>query len=197
MVDLIVAAYDRLQISSDLRFTRTRMIPSWFQRGTKDFPALRGKAAQIAALAAPLSEVAATILDTSVQHEAWMLLGLRNLAECERILGRVVRDPWRLAPPDQRVFQQAVIDFVDCNVALRSHLLGHVHAGNPVLFFHMAIKFHYVLHVAARSAHESPRMSWCYSGESFMMLVRNLVAASCRGTAECAVPSKVTQKGMT
>ena len=87
MVDLIVAAYDRLQISSDLRFTRTRMIPLWFQRGTKDFPALRGKAAQVAALAAPLSEVAATILDTSVQHEAWMLLGLRNLAECERILG--------------------------------------------------------------------------------------------------------------
>ena len=60
--------------------------------------------------------------------------------------------------------------------------------------FHMTIKFHYLLHIADRSRFENPRMSWCYSGESLMMHIRDLVASSCRGLHDTLVANKVMKK---
>ena len=159
--DLLFAAYDRLGVEGHNRFPRNRFALSWFRRGSRDFPQLRGKAVHVKHLVEPLLEVASDILGGAVtESETWMLLGLRMLVTAEGVLDANRRDPWRLPAGDANAFGTAVKNFVDLNVALHAHFQTNVVAGTAVLLFHMTIKFHYLLHNAARAAFENTRMSW-------------------------------------
>ena len=192
---LLKAAYDRLGVEGHNRFPDARFVLSWFRRGTGEFPQLRGKAVHVKHLVEPLLEVAGDILKEGVtQTETWMLLGLRMLVTAERVLDKNRLDPWRLSVADANSFATSLKHFVDLSVALRSHFNTHLLNGGAVLLFHFTIKFHYLLHNAARASYENPRLSWCYSGESLMHLLRNLVASSSRGVEAIWVGNKVMQK---
>ena len=144
-------------------------------------------------LAGALFDVASEIMDGSVERDTWMMLGLKMLIQAEDILDMNRRDPWRLPTRDATVLTNALSNFVDLNVALRAHFLDHIVGGKLVLLFHMTVKFHYLLHIAHRREFENHRMSWCYSGESLMAVLRELVVSWCKGVDPAYVANKIMQ----
>ena len=193
--ELLIVAYERLGVCTDHRFPRSRFTLTWWRKGRRNFPQLRGKAIHIKYLVEPLLDVAHEIMGgDATECETWMLLGLRMLVAAEKVLDGNRRDPWRLSVADANSFSTALTNFVNLNVALRSHFLTNTVGERPALLFHMTIKFHYLLHNADRARFENPRMSWCYAGESMMHVLRNLVASSSRGVEPVRVGNKVMLK---
>ena len=97
-------------------------------------------------------------------------------------------------PGREKRFGGLLEDFVAVNVALRNYFNTQVVDGRPVLLFHHTIKYHYLLHVAERASHENVRLSWCYSGETLMRVVRDLIFSSCRGVPQRVVANKAMRE---
>ena len=74
-------------------------------------------------------------------------------------------------------------------------LAWHFHAqGKP--FCNYTIKNHYLCHLGLIAADTgiSPRLAFCYQGEDFMSLIKNLAGASSRGMASSKLMNKVMAK---
>ena len=78
---------------------------------------------------------------------------------------------------------------------LLSKLAWHFHnAGKP--FCNFTIKNHYLCHIGLHACKTgiSPRLAFCFQGEDFMSLVKNLAKASGRGISSSKMINKIVQR---
>ena len=120
--------------------------------------------------------------------------GLRRLADAEAVLNEHRRDPWTFPPGVGAWFKNMIEDFVSVNAALRNHFQAQVVDGEPAFLFHVTANFHDLLHVPERALYENARHGWCYSGETLMRVIRELVFSSCRGVPQHLAPNKAMHK---
>jgi len=154
----------------------------------KQFPYLKGKAAEMKHFAPALLHVCEEALnDDNVQHKR-MILGLKMAMKMDDILDNHVED-YKLPVGPAAEFEKCCWAFVQLNTALGHHF----HAARICLFNHN-IKFHYLLHIGMCAKYLSPRKTWCYGGEAMMKIVKQLVQACQAGCPPPGVVSKVMRK---
>ena len=65
---------------------------------------------------------------------------------------------------------------------------GHGH------MWHQVPKFHFLAHVALHSRIANPRLSWTYTDEAFMGIVKKIVESCVSGTSPTRIVSKLCKK---
>lgn len=146
--------------------------------GGSEFPALKGKAAEVKHLARPLLACCKTYMSSdNVQHKQ-VILGMEMVVKMESALD---------SNPDEYVLPRTVVDEFQ-KAALAFHQLNtslaNFYHPQTIQLFHHTIKMHYLLHISDMATHLHPRLAWCYAGEDLMGIARNIVQSSQRGVAQ-------------
>ena len=161
---------------------------------SKDFPYLKGKAAEIRHVLGGMLKVCKEHLDGANPTHKKIILMLKLAIEMEAILDKHVNE-YKIAPGDAARFKTAADGFVALEVDLRQEFqVLAMPDGKAILLWHFTIKFHYMLHIGSMAAFCNPRNAWCYAGESLMQRVRVLAQSSCRGIAAHKMGEKVLRK---
>jgi hypothetical protein len=170
------------------KYTYDELKVAMFWAGGDNFPSLKGKAAEVKDLTVPLLVAAHKHLDAENDVHKLILKGLEMCTRMEELLERH-KDEYRFPIDARAEFRDAAHAFYQINTSLARHFHPH-----HIVLFHHAIKFHYALHLGLAVDYINPRLSWCYSGEDFMMKVKLIVQACYSGTAPILVPPKVMAK---
>lgn len=159
-----------------------------FQGGGKNFPVLKGKAAEIRGVLPAVTFVFTHHMDrTNTQHKQ-VKLALEAACEMEALLDDH-KDSYTLPPGAADTFAKAANSLVLLQTAL-----GNYFHARGILLFNFTIKSHYLLHLGMLCSHINPRAAWCYSGEDLMAKVKGIVQASTRGANATRIPAKVMEK---
>jgi len=148
---------------------------------------LKGRAAEIRAIAKPLLAVWLRYMDAEDTVHVWVKLALEKSIEVESIL-LSTRGRYVVPKPLDDEFEKAVQSYVALNAALRSHF------GDRLKIFAYTIKGHYMLHLGATARWLHPHLGWCYSGEDFMQKIKKLVRSCCCAVQHFQVGPRVLQK---
>ena len=73
---------------------------------------------------------------------------------------------------------------------LYTSIADHYNSGGKKLW-DITIKSHYLYHAAKAARWTNPRLSWTYSGEDYMQIMKRVGAASVRGTKPPLVGRKM------
>ena len=149
----------------------------------KTSPKLRGKAAQVCALIPCLLDLWTERMDAAnpIHKKVKTLLKLSN--SLETILGQNKEE--LALSSDAPLFKQFAFGMAQ----IHRELCLHFQDQTPCLFPEIP-KIHMLLHVAQQCDQLNPRLTWCYKGEDFMGVHRNL-AKSCATRLE---PPQVCEK---
>ena len=157
-----------------------------FMADDKTFPRLKGKAAEIKAIVPAVLELCSSKMDLMNAQHKLIIMGLTMMTTIETILDESAL-VYKSSDASAKKFEQSCWKFVQINSALASYF----HPRNQVLFHH-TLKHHYMLHLGIAARHINPRLGWCYQGEAFMKVVKQIVSSSQHG----AGPSRVAPKCM-
>ena len=137
----------------------------------KNFPYLKGKAAEIREIGPALLHVFSAFMDRGNAQHRRMHLALRLSCKMEEII-REHKGCFTLGPEAAADLTKAARDFVQLNTALASH-----YNQQGLKIFDVTIKFHYLVHAAHNSRYLSPGLSWCYAGEDMMQYMKKSIRA--------------------
>ena len=151
------------------------------------FPRLKGKAAEVKHLAAPLLGALDLFLSNNEIHQQMKLL-LKLAVRMDEVLDSN-KDLFVLPPADATAFKKAAYGFAQVTTSL-----GHHFHEKGDMLFNFTIKFHYLCHLGDIASYISPRVAWCYKGEDMMQILRKLVQSVARGTPQHLVAHKVIVK---
>ena len=159
---------------------------SMFYHGENDWPALRGRAAEIRAIAKPLLGVWLLHMNESTLHKQ-VKMALQKSIEMESIL-HATRGYNVLPTGAAGDFKEAALHYVALLASLRGHF------GEAQKWFAYTIKFHYLLHLSEHAEYLHPHLGWCYSGEDFMQKVKYMSQAAVKAVAYHRVVTRVLEK---
>ena len=169
------------------RFNDLRVSMYW-NGESGEFPVLKGKAAEVRNLVKPLLVVAHKYLAKTSPTNKIILKQLEMAVRIEMILDTYKND--YVFPTEARAeFKAACFTFAQLNTAL-----GQEFHTKGVFLFHHTIKMHYLCHIGLVAEYMNPRLSWCYSGEDLMHIIKELVQGSYAGTGPLQLPPKVMRK---
>lgn len=154
----------------------------------KDFPKLRGKAAEVKAFGPVLLEMWGQFSSKrDTQHKQIKLLLKKNVKVDQTLASHPTSEYYRLP---EGVHEEFVSD---CFAVAQIHKqLGEWYSKqeNPIRIFNMTAKSHCVLHIALAAEFVHPGLTWCYSGEDFMRVVQVLLQSCVRGNQPFATMNK-------
>ena len=159
----------------------------------KDYPKLRGKAAEVKAFGKVLQEMWNHFMDQrDIQHKKIRFL-LKNNAELDDILAEysVTDGHYRLPEDGYQRFVTACF-----KVAQTTKALNEFYAGQDIRVFNVTSKVHCMLHVALLAKYLHPAMVWCYKGEDYMRVVQTLLQSCVRGNNPFQAMNKATRHYM-
>lgn len=169
-----------------MRFSQIKL--SMFSATENSFPSLRGKAAEIRHLAAPLAHTFRSMCDPANQHHKVICAMLQIAVRLEELLEQN-RDAFRLPAADAQEWGRGCQAFVQMNTQLAHH-----YHSQGLFLFHHTIKFHYMLHLGMLGTEINPRRAWCYAGEDLMHRTKVIVQTCLRGTpGHLVVPKAMTK----
>lgn len=159
-------------------------------RPNSTFPKLKGRAAEVKALGQPLlASWTLRMNEASVTHRQVKLM----LQNCVK-LDHMIDEHRSLNFFPEPVFEE-FMKTCENYLVLYSALAAHYNSAGLKLF-NVVPKHHILWHVCFIAQYLNPRLSWCYSGEDFMLHVRRLGSASLRGTPTWHISRKVIQRWM-
>ena len=158
------------------------------QHPTDGFPCLKGKAAECRSLGRPLLEIWTARYDRTKKFHRIVRLCLEKSIALESLLDEN-KSVYRFTDADAVRFREACWD-----LAALITTLGNEYHPKAIFLFHYTIKTHLMIHAGLEASEISPRVGWCYSGESAMRLVKELMQASCRGSCPALTMSKAMLK---
>ena len=152
------------------------------------FAKLRGRAAEIKKMGAPLLHVWASRMDPeSVPHGQ-----IKMMLQASVKLEEMLEDHAELnkyTPSIHDEFMQACDKFLVLSTAV-----ARFYADEGLKVFDIVPKHHLLWHACHMSQFLNPRRSWCYSGEDYMQHMRKLAQSCLRGTPSWMVSQKMTRK---
>ena len=155
----------------------------------KDYPKLRGKAAEIKGFGAVLLHLWSAKMDKSDgQHKRIRLLLKKNV-EMEQILERSPTSDGYLALPSDGA--TTLVETTATVVQLQKQLGEHYQA-KGIRVFNVTAKSHMLMHLALYAGHVHPKLGWCFQGEDFMRVIQTLLQSCIRGNNPFQSMSKAT-----
>ena len=143
-----------------------------------DFPRLKGRGAEIKAMAHPLVEIWEMWMDDTVDEHAFVYEGLRMSARMENILSANVRCS-RLPPAAAHEFKECAFAFLAVQTAAAQ--IYNTRVPNPLFLFDVTIKSHCLAHVGLECLFMNPRMGWNYTGEHYVSRMKVVASSCCKG----------------
>ena len=143
---------------------------------TASYPKLKGNAAMVKHLGAPLLKVFEELMDRTDRHQRMLRLALEKSVQLEQILDNNTGN--KLPATEAQQFMQVTSDFL----LLLNSIALHYNQTLGLNLFDITIKCHQLLHCALQAQYIHPRLTWNYAGEDYMKHCRRLILACSRGT---------------
>lgn len=158
---------------------------------TKQYPRLKGKAAELRHLGDPLLQVWRKHMNPLAPNHTDVEKALVRSVRAEEILDECSQNIGALPAEAAKELCQTTAEFL----MLFSYLnRQYVSSDPPVLLFSITPKAHMLMHLALSCGHMNPVTTWCYMGEDFQHVMRVLTASSCRGNKPHQAAVKMTAK---
>lgn len=161
------------------------------EQPTKQYPRLKGKAAELRHFGDPLLAVWKKHMNPVDPTHKAVQRGLERSVRAEEILDECSKDIGTMPATAARELCQVVVEFLMVFSFLHKEFLD---SEPPVLLFSVTIKAHMLMHLALQSSHFNPVTGWCYMGEDFQHVMRVLTASSCKGNKPWQAAVKMTAK---
>ena len=158
---------------------------------TKEYPRLKGKAAELRHFGRPLLAVWNKHMTPVDPTQKAVKKALERSVRAEEILDECSRHVG--AMPDDAAKEL-------CSTTAKMLLIlsyldrEYMSAEPPVLLFSITVKAHMLMHLALQCSHMNPVTGWCYMGEDFQHIMRVLTASSCRGNKPHQAAVKMATK---
>ncbi len=162
----------------------------YFNATRDDFPALKGRAAEMRHFPAALSHVFAKHMNAANPMHELVKNGLDICESMERILD-AHKDAYRLPEPDATNFSRYCFAYGQICVRLRRH---YRHQTPPIHLFKFIPKIHLICHIGLYARFLNPRLGWCYGPEAFMKVVKRCVVSCSAGSPAQLVCCKAMSK---
>ena len=162
-----------------------QMKPSMFLR-KKHGGKMRGKAAQIKALVRPLTVLFERHMNPASEVHRKILSMLKANCKMERLMAESATD-LAFTPNDAKAFHQACCQMARLNL----HVWRHFAQEDVPPIFQVTSKMHMLQHLTENSGALNPRMTWCYSQEDFMGVVRHMAQNCAAGTPPLMAGAKL------
>ncbi|CAK9015023.1 Uncharacterized protein SCF082_LOCUS12578 [Durusdinium trenchii] len=162
-----------------------QMKPSVFLR-KKHGGKMRGKAAQIKALARPLTVLFERRMNPASEVHRKILSTLKANCKMERLMAESATD-LAFTPNDAKAFHQACCQMAHLNL----HVWRHFAQEDVPPIFQVTSKMHMLQHLTENSGALNPRMTWCYSQEDFTGAVRHMAQDCAAGTPPLMAGAKL------
>lgn len=159
-----------------------------FRGKSDDFPALKGKAAEIRNLVGVLCKVFGDLCDRANKQHKQVLFCLNAASTLENLLDEF-KEVFRLPAPAASTFEKTSFQFAQVQAALAAH-----YAEQNMCLFHVTLKSHYFLHIALQAKYINPRIGWCYTGEDMMAKAKAIAQSSFFGTSPAKLSPKILEK---
>ena len=160
---------------------------SMYDRGSDQFPLLRGKSAQIRHFGNVLLAVFRYYMDERELTHRLIRQLLQASIEFESILDDN-DSAFKLPLSAANALLKQARRYALCVQGLRNEF------GVRELLFHITPKFHYLLHIAEYSKQINPKLVWCYGAEDFVGKIKGLIGPNQVATRHWKVCSKVCFK---
>ena len=145
MFDQCLAYWDREGVSNHYRNLKLSMFAK-----ENDFPRLKGRGAEIKAMAHPLVEIWERWMDDTLDEHAFVHEGLKMSARMEDILSAHVRCP-RLPPAASNQFKESAFAFLAVQTAA-----AQIYNHRALFLFDVTIKNHCLAHVGLECLFMNP-----------------------------------------
>ncbi|CAK9014998.1 Uncharacterized protein SCF082_LOCUS12567 [Durusdinium trenchii] len=162
-----------------------QMKPSVFLR-KKHGGKMRGKAAQIKALARPLTVLFERRMNPASEVHRKILSMLKANCKMERLMAESATD-LAFTPNDAKAFHQACCQMAHLNL----HVWRHFAQEDVPPIFQVTSKMHMLQHLTENSGALNPRMTWCFSQEDFTGAVRHMAQDCAAGTPPLMAGAKL------
>jgi len=159
-----------------------------FWHGAKEWPQLRGRAAEIRHFGKVLLWIWCKHMRHGNHQDVQIKLALENNIEMENIL-RATSGRFKVPDIEAGKFEKHAQNLV----ALTSALHLHFKAKN-LKMFPFTIKSHYLLHLAARVRFFHPYLGWCYAGEDFLHKQKILLRSCVKGAPHMKATRNALEK---
>ena len=160
---------------------------SLFQRKSGG-PKLKGRAAQVSALAQPMLSLWTENMDTTSPIHKQIGLWLKLNAAVEKII-KDSEDEIALSPTNHASLKKMCFGMAQLHRSLAQN-----YEAQPVPLFADIPKLHAWLHCALASSYLNPRLTWCFRQEDNMNVHRTLAQSCCRGIRGPQVTAKMVAK---
>jgi len=158
-----------------------------FHRASSSQPKLRGRAGEIRRLGKALRAAFDFWKDPADELHSLVSVALKLACDMDDILD--ANPGWKLTGEPYEAFLHTTHGFCclfsECAKAA---------AARTWEMFDVTVKLHYLLHIAYMSKHMHPKLGWCWSGEHFMKISKQLLASCTRGRAPHSASLKMVDK---
>ena len=160
---------------------------SLFQRKSGG-PKLKGRAAQVAALAEPMLALWLQYMDKTSQQHKQICTWLKLNVSLEKLI-KQNEDALAFPPSDHEALKRQCFGMAQLHRTLKQS-----YEDNGVQLFADIPKLHAWLHCALASSYLNPRLTWCFRQEDNMNVHRTLAQSCCRGIRGPQVTAKMVAK---
>ena len=160
---------------------------SVFQR-KKGGPKLKGRAAQVAALAEPMLELWQNFMDPADLAHRQIKTWLKMNVLTEKLL-KDNAEYLAVCDEDYPNFKKWSFAMAQLHLSLEQN-----YAGEETTLFSGIPKIHSWLHTVLHSNFCNPRLTWCFRQEDYMAVQRTLARSSCKGLRGPQVAAKIATK---
>ena len=154
----------------------------------KGGPKLKGRAAQVAALAEPMLDLWQSFMDPADPAHKQIKTWLKMNVLTEKILKNNA-DNLAVCEQDYSNFKRWSFAMAQVHLSLEQH-----YGEEDTKLFSAIPKLHSWLHSVLSSNFCNPRLSWCFRQEDYMAVQRTLAKASCKGLRGPQVTAKIVAK---
>ena len=169
------------------RYRSLRKLTMFVRR--KDFPKLRGKAAEIKGFGPVILYLWKKVMDEEDKvHRMIRLLLTKNL-ELDTILDAhpTSMGYFCLPPTEAEKFKKTMFSVGQLHKQLSEHFTA-----KEIRVFNFTAKSHMLMHLGLLSKYIHPKLGWCFQGEGFMRTVQTLLQSCVRGNHAVQAMAKAT-----
>ena len=155
----------------------------------KDFPKLRGKAAEIKGFGKTAVHIWDKVMDTRDTVHRRVKVFLQKNLELDTLLDTypTTAGHWSLPQHKAKEFKETMFTVGQLHVQLRDHFKA-----KGIKAFNMTAKSHMLMHIALLSEHVHLTLGWCFQSEGFMRVVQRLLQSCVRGNTAVQAMGKAT-----
>ena len=151
-------------------------------------PKLKGRAAQVAAIAEPML----LLWEENMDHSSFQHKQIRTWLKLNVAVEKLVKqneDELAFSPADHSSLKTMCFGMAQLHRSLHQS-----YEENGAQLFAPIPKLHAFLHCALASSYLSPRLTWCFRQETNMSVHRTLAQSCCRGIRGPQVTAKMVAK---